>query len=244
MTDLWRSVSILHQHRIAHRQLRTENILLDDDGHAWLIGLGHAELGSTDRQLDIDVAELMVSLAAKVGSDRAVSSAIAGLGAPAVEAAEGYVQPLAVVWRHSGEGAPLRPGPLDQARRAPRQNRRSGPVVVPTSCATLGRRSASATGTPPSKLETISRFTWKRALALLGGFVIIYILLPQLSNAGAAIRGAAKRKLVVGPGRFPDHLRGNRVRGTSPAGCYPVGIAIQAHICRRVRWLFSQQSHP
>jgi uncharacterized protein (TIRG00374 family) len=37
-------------------------------------------------------------------------------------------------------------------------------------------------------LEPLARFTWKKALALLGVFAVIYLVLPQLANAGAAIR--------------------------------------------------------
>jgi glycosyltransferase 2 family protein len=187
LADLWHSVSLTQQHRIAHRQLRTDNVIVDDDDHAWLIGLGHAELGASDRQLDIDVAELMVSLAAKVGADRAVSSAIAGLGAPAVEAAEGYVQPLAL-------SGPTRAKArhYDQVRSVESVSGRAKSALRPGGRPDLLRdvraEVASATGTPPVKLERLSRFTWKRALALLGAFVIIYVLLPQLSNAGAAIR--------------------------------------------------------
>jgi uncharacterized membrane protein YbhN (UPF0104 family) len=96
LVDLWHSLSILRQHRLAHRQLRADNIILDEHDQAWLIGFGPAELGATDRQLDMDVAELLVSVAVKVGADRAISTAIAGMGAPAIEAAEGYIQPLAL----------------------------------------------------------------------------------------------------------------------------------------------------
>jgi uncharacterized membrane protein YbhN (UPF0104 family) len=187
VADLWRSVSLLRKHRLAHRQLRTDNIILDDQDQAWLIGLGLAELGATDNRLDIDVVELMVSLAAKIGPDRAVSSAITALGAPAVEAAEGYVQPLAV----SGvTRAKVRR--YDQARSASSASGRAKSALKPGGRPDLlrdvRRTVASATGTPPVKLEPLSRFTWKRTLGLLGAFVIIYVLLPQLSNAGAAIR--------------------------------------------------------
>jgi uncharacterized protein (TIRG00374 family) len=187
VADLWRSVSVLRKHRLAHRQLRTDNILVDDHGEAWIIGLGHAELGADQRQLDMDVAELMVSLAVKTGVDKAVSCALAGLGAPAVEAAEAYVQPLAL----SGV-TKAKARHYDHTRSVTSATGRAKSALRPGGRPDLLRdvraAVASATGTPPAKLERLSRFTWKRTLALLGAFVVIYILLPQLSNAGAAIR--------------------------------------------------------
>jgi len=47
---------------------------------------------------------------------------------------------------------------------------------------------AQVTGEPPAKPEQLARFTWKKALTLLGAFAVIYLLLPQLANAGAAVR--------------------------------------------------------
>ena len=186
LADLWHSVSVLHNHRLAHRQLRADNIVVDDHDQSWLIGLNLAELGASDRQLSLDVAELLVSVAVKVGADKAVSSAIAGLGAPAVEAAEGYVQPLAL----SGPTR-ARARHHDQAQSVQSASGRAKSALRPGGRPDLMRdvrtAVATATGTPPAKLEPLSRFTWKRTLALLSAFVVIYVLIPQLSNAGAAI---------------------------------------------------------
>lgn len=46
---------------------------------------------------------------------------------------------------------------------------------------------ARQTGASPAQLEQLSRFTWKRTLALLGAFAVIHLALPQLANAGAAV---------------------------------------------------------
>ena len=186
LVDLWDSVSILREHRLAHRQLRADNIILDEHDQAWVIGLGHAELGATDRQLDMDVAELLVSVAVKVGAEKAVSSALAGLGAPALEAAEGYIQQLALsgVTRAKARH-------YDHARPTTSAAGRAKSVLRPGGRPDLLRdvrgAVATSTGTPPAKLEPLSRFTWKRAIALVSAFVVIYVLIPQLSNAGAAI---------------------------------------------------------
>jgi hypothetical protein len=99
LADLWHNVWLLQHHRLAHRQLRSDNVLVDDSGQVWLSGLALAEFGATDRQLVMDVAELLVSLAVLIGADRAAASAVDGLGAPAVREAGAYVQPLALTGR-------------------------------------------------------------------------------------------------------------------------------------------------
>jgi hypothetical protein len=85
-------------HCLAHRQLRRDNVLVDDSGQVWLSCLAPAQFGATDRQLAMDVAEL-VSLAVLMGADRAAASAVDGLGAPAVREAGAYLQPLALTGR-------------------------------------------------------------------------------------------------------------------------------------------------
>jgi uncharacterized protein (TIRG00374 family) len=47
---------------------------------------------------------------------------------------------------------------------------------------------AESSGEPAAKLEPLSRFTWKRLVTLLGAFAVVYLVLPQLANAGAAVR--------------------------------------------------------
>jgi uncharacterized protein (TIRG00374 family) len=46
---------------------------------------------------------------------------------------------------------------------------------------------ARVTGEPVAKPEQLARFTWKTGLTLLGAFAVIYLVLPQLANAGAAV---------------------------------------------------------
>jgi uncharacterized protein (TIRG00374 family) len=187
LADLWHSVSGWHQHRFAHRRLRSDNITVDSARQAWFTGLVRAELGATERQLATDVAELLASLAVQIGVDRTVASAVAGLGPPTVEAATAYLQPLAV-------SAPTRTTvrDYDHGRSVTLsrglERRRLRPGGRPNLYADLRTAVANATGQPAVKLEPLARFTWKRALTLLGAFAVIYLVLPQLANAGSAIR--------------------------------------------------------
>ena len=70
---LWREVGRLHRARIAHRSLHGSNIMIGQDGCPRLVDFSFAELAATSRQRAIDVAELLTSLAGRIGPDRAVA---------------------------------------------------------------------------------------------------------------------------------------------------------------------------
>ena len=94
--ELWEQVNRLHRARIAHRSLRAANIVADRTGHPWVVDFSFSELGATPRQMALDVAELLASLAAIIGADRAVAAAAAVIGPDRVAAAVPLLQPLAL----------------------------------------------------------------------------------------------------------------------------------------------------
>jgi len=94
--DLWREVGRLHQAQIAHRSLHGTNIMISQNGCPRLVDFSFAELAATSRQRAIDVAELLTSLAGRIGPDRAVAAAAAAIGADGVAAAVPLLQPLAL----------------------------------------------------------------------------------------------------------------------------------------------------
>ena len=77
---VWREVGRLHQARIAHRSLHGSNIMIGQDGCPRLVDFSFAELAATSRQRAIDVAELLTSLAGRIGPDRAAAAAAAAIG--------------------------------------------------------------------------------------------------------------------------------------------------------------------
>src|SRR5450755_3230594 len=93
---LWAEVATLHRAGIAHRSLRAANVMADGDMLPWLTDFSFSELAATQRQKDLDLAELLSSLAILAGPDRAVSSAAAVIGAQALAAAVPLLQPLAL----------------------------------------------------------------------------------------------------------------------------------------------------
>lgn len=76
LADAWRQVEKLHKHRIAHRDLRAANLIIDRKGQVWVTDFGFAELAAPKRRIYIDRAELLVSLAMVVGPQRAVKAAL------------------------------------------------------------------------------------------------------------------------------------------------------------------------
>ena len=93
---IWAMVEVLHHHRIAHRDLRVANLLVDTDGEPWLIDFGFAELAADDQLLSTDTAELLASTTAVVGPARAVAAARTAITDVELTAATPWLQPLSL----------------------------------------------------------------------------------------------------------------------------------------------------
>ncbi|WP_067891568.1 lysylphosphatidylglycerol synthase domain-containing protein [Actinomadura chibensis] len=114
---LWSEVAKLRAARIAHRDLRLANVLVDTGGNPVLADFGFAEDAAGDARLAQDVAELLVSTALVTGARRSVQAALDVLGLPATEAAAPYLQPLALA-RSTRTTLRDRPYLLDELREA------------------------------------------------------------------------------------------------------------------------------
>ncbi|MCL1598356.1 MAG: hypothetical protein M3094_04170 [Actinomycetia bacterium] len=93
---VWQEVRRMHAQHLAHRDLRLANIFLDESGDVWMIDFGFSEVSADQVLLDTDVAELVMSTALKVGSDRAVATAVDVMGTDAVRRSARRMQPLAL----------------------------------------------------------------------------------------------------------------------------------------------------
>jgi undecaprenyl-diphosphatase len=101
MTDevlgaVWGQVALMRRHRIAHRDMRLANIFLAADGEVWMIDFGFSELAASNLLLANDVAEFTASSSLKIGADRAVALAGAGVGPEAVASALDRLRPWAL----------------------------------------------------------------------------------------------------------------------------------------------------
>jgi undecaprenyl-diphosphatase len=159
LDSAWKQLALLHWRRIAHRDLDLDHIELDDRGRTWIIGLDRAAVAASDRELALDVAQMLVDSALAVGAERAVASARRAIGADALRGALPYLQPLA-----------LPSGTRSDARR----NRE---VLAETRI-----RAGEATGTPDTDLARLDRIR-PRAVIMLGVVALaFYVLLPQLGD--------------------------------------------------------------
>ncbi|MFB8772272.1 lysylphosphatidylglycerol synthase domain-containing protein [Streptomyces broussonetiae] len=92
----WEQVRALQSRRIAHRRLAGDAILVDRSGTVILTDLRGGEIAAGDLLLRMDVAQLMTTLALRVGAERAVASAVAVLGPDAVADCLPMLQPIAL----------------------------------------------------------------------------------------------------------------------------------------------------
>jgi glycosyltransferase 2 family protein len=163
LRELWKQVDGLHRARIAHRSLRAANIVVDDTGRPWIVDFSFSELGATQRQMALDVAELLASLAAIAGAERSVAGAAAVIGPDGVAAAVPLLQPLALsagtrraIGRHDGL--------LTKTRAA----------------------AAAAGGREDQELARIQRVRPRTLLAIAAAAGAFYYLLPQLAQVGSS----------------------------------------------------------
>ena len=162
LRELWRQVDGLHRARIAHRSLRAANIVADAAGRPWIVDFSFSELGATQRQIALDTAELLASLASIVGADRAVGNAAAVIGPERVAAAVPLLQPLALS-ASTRRAIARQDGLLPKTRAA----------------------AAAASGRPDQDLARIQRVRPRTLLAIAAAAGAFYFLLPKLAQVGS-----------------------------------------------------------
>ena len=161
LARLWAEVGTLHRAGIAHRSLRAANVMVSPAGQPTIIDFGFSELAATQRQQDLDVAELLASLAALAGEDRAAAAAAAGLGGPEVARSLPLLQPLALsaATRRAVKG---QDGLLARTRAA----------------------AAASSGQEAPDLVRVQRVRPRTLLAIAIAAGAFYFLLPDLAKVG------------------------------------------------------------
>jgi uncharacterized protein (TIRG00374 family) len=92
----WHQVQALQSRRIAHRRLAGDAVLVDRSGTVILTELRGGEIAAGELLLRMDVAQLVTTLALRVGAERAVASAVGVLGPDAVADCLPLLQPIAL----------------------------------------------------------------------------------------------------------------------------------------------------
>jgi uncharacterized membrane protein YbhN (UPF0104 family)/tRNA A-37 threonylcarbamoyl transferase component Bud32 len=157
----------LHRHRVTHRALTTDHIMITQNGQGpygvMLLDPGDGDLAATDLQRRLDLAQLTASLALLVGPERAADAARAKIGHTEVTTIVPLLQPVVL---HRSTRAELR-----------RRN-----DVLPA----LRRRlvgSAADTELPPEQLERVRP---RAVLTLVASIVAAYIVIGQLGQVSFA----------------------------------------------------------
>jgi uncharacterized membrane protein YbhN (UPF0104 family) len=175
----WDQVLRLHLHRVTHRTLTADQMLLTGDGQVMLLGLGNGDVAASDLQLRLDVAQLVAEFALLAGPDRSADLAL-GKVAPAELSA---VVPL------------LQPVALHRATRAAlRHHKDVLPAVRKRLLGAIERDEAA-----PVQLERISP---RSLLTLIAGVAAVYLLAGQLAevNFRTLLRSASWQWSLVALG--------------------------------------------
>jgi glycosyltransferase 2 family protein len=93
---IWVEVARLHRAGIAHGDLGRHSVVVDDDGRPWLVDFDHATAAAPERLRQADLVELLVSLAASFGPDRALAGAVESFGRDPLAAALAATTPAAL----------------------------------------------------------------------------------------------------------------------------------------------------
>ncbi|RRO18079.1 hypothetical protein EIL87_07410 [Saccharopolyspora rhizosphaerae] len=168
LAGVWEQVALLAQARIAHHDLRAKNILVDDQGRPWVLSFTFSHPGADEARCAQDLAEALVSMAALVGVERAVSTAIAALPVDSLGAALNSLVPLSL------------------PRRIRTQAQRGRYFL-----AELRETLADRLSLPIPGFRSPVRPTTVIGLVLIGAAV--YLLIPELANTRdviGALRGA------------------------------------------------------
>ncbi|MDA0637963.1 lysylphosphatidylglycerol synthase transmembrane domain-containing protein [Nonomuraea sp. MCN248] len=94
--QIWEQVSLLQIQRLAHRRLTGEGIHLDQAGRVVLTDARSGEIAAGDLLLRLDIAQLLVYLALRVGPERSVRTANAVIGTESLAAAMPLLQRIAL----------------------------------------------------------------------------------------------------------------------------------------------------
>ncbi|SNS24980.1 undecaprenyl-diphosphatase [Geodermatophilus saharensis] len=165
LSGIWEQVALLRRHRVAHRDLRAANVLLDRSGTPWLIDWGFSEVAAGPELLDADVAQALVALALRAGVDPVVDTAVAALGPEAVAASLPRLQP-------------------DSLSGATRDALRHDRELAGRLRAAVARRC----GVPEPGLARLERIRPRTLLVVAVLALAGYLLLPQLGDVPGMVR--------------------------------------------------------
>ncbi|WP_037607904.1 lysylphosphatidylglycerol synthase transmembrane domain-containing protein [Streptacidiphilus rugosus] len=191
LVDAWTSVRTLHDRRIAHRQLTGKALLVTEDDGTCLVNLAGGDIAAGEMALRMDVAQLLTTVALRVGPERAVTSATEVLGTNRTAAALPMLQPVGLS-RSTRQDLKL----YQRHRKAEVQAARDAMIATgvkveealeanpdPADLLSLIREEilelVPQAPVEPAKLE---RLRPKTLISLIAGAFAAYLLVGQLTN--------------------------------------------------------------
>ena len=235
LRQIWSMVTTLHRGRIAHRDLRAANVVLDRDGEVWLVDFAFADIAADEELRRRDRVELLASTAALVGVDRAVDAAVTTLGEEGWHDVLPLVQPLATsAATRTSLGASgfaeLRAALADRLQASEPELPRLGRLDRRTLLSVLALGVATWTLLPQL---TQSDEVWKQLPDADLGLLALGATLSLVTYAGAAmsLTGAVPRPLPV-VRTFLSQLASSFVNRVTPAKVG--GLALN------VRWMVKE----
>ena len=160
LSQIWDAAGHLHAHKVTHRGLTADRILLTDDGQAMLLDPGDGDVAASDLQIRLDVAQLIAELALAVGPDRAAGLAVEKMSADDLVAVVSLLQPVALA----------RP-----TRKALRRRRDVLPAL----------RTRLLAAVPGGEVEPVQleRIRPRTLLTLVASVAAVYLLAGELERA-------------------------------------------------------------
>ncbi len=177
LSRVWDAVLKLHAHRVTHRALTADHVLLTGEGHGevMLLDPGDGDVAASDLQLRLDLAQLTATIALLVGPERSARLATRKVGQAEVARLVPLLQPVVL---HRSTRAALR--------------RRSD--VLP---ALRKRFMGAAPAAAPVQLE---RVRLRSIVTLVAAIFAAYIILGQLNRVsfGKVVGESDWRWVLIG----------------------------------------------
>ena len=165
LESVWDAVDRLHAHRVAHRSLTADRILIDGASQVILLDPGSGDVAASDLQLRLDLSQLLAELAALVGPDRAADLALRKVGPAELVTLVPLLQPVVL------------------ARSTRSALRRDKEVLPALRKRLLATAPDDATEVPPVQLE---RIRLRTLVTLVATILAGYLLIVQLGRVNFA----------------------------------------------------------
>lgn len=179
--SVWDAVLRLHAHRVTHRALTADRILIDGAGRVALLDPGSGDVAASDLQLRLDRSQLLAELATLVGPDRAANAALRKVGAAELTTLLPLLQPVVLA-------------------RPTRTAMRRDKDILPALRSVL-RAAVPEDGTVAVPVQ-LERVRLRGLVTLVASILAAYLLIGQLArvNVTALLRSADPRWMLVALG--------------------------------------------